>query len=287
MKKRIRVKRLFAAMIAALTTIMGWSAISLGDDSEARNIMAQVDAREDGDNQTADLEMILTDHTGGEKIQKLSFFKKDKGDEKMMLMFFVSPDDIKGTALLTYDYRDPKKEDDQWLFMPSSQRARRISPGNKSGSFMASDLTYSDLTNRDLADYDYRFYEKGREREFDAVKTWAIWAYPRSIKIVRQTGCEKSLLFVRQDNYVISRSISWMQNGGPLKYMSVNKLENIDGIWVAMEIQITEKVGKQITHQTLLKFSDVKFNENLDENLFSPHRLEEGFSGGIEENEEN
>ena len=47
-------------------------------ESDARSIMEQVDARDDGDNQTADLEMVLIDQKGNERTRTIKLFSKDK-----------------------------------------------------------------------------------------------------------------------------------------------------------------------------------------------------------------
>jgi hypothetical protein len=246
------------------------------DDPEARAIMERVDARDDGDNQTADMEMILVDRSGGERVRKIATFSKDKGLDTMRLMFFQHPADVKDTAFLTIDYDDPERDDDQWLYLPALRKTKRIATTDKSGSFMGSDLNYADMTDRELEDYDYRFYEKGREQTFDGIKTWAIWAIPRSKDVVAKTGYEKELAFVRQDNDFIIRSIHWVENSPDLKYLMVNRLEKIDGIWVANEMQVTRKTGKQVVHKTILKLDRVRFNQDLDEAIFSVRQMEKG-----------
>lgn len=270
------MKALFILVFTALTAGLGQTEISWGDDSAARIIMEKVDARNDGDNQTADMEMILIDKNGSERVRKIASFSKDKGKDKLRLMFFLAPAEVKDTAFMTYDYSDPKKDDDQWIFLPALGKTKRIASADKSGSFMGSDLNYSDMATRELDNYKYSFYEKGREKEFDGVKTWAIWSRPRSKKTVRETGYEKSLVFVRQDNFVVIRSISWLENNGPLKYMIVKKLDKIDGIWVPTEMHVAQKKGKQTLHQTILKFNNVKFNQDIDEQYFSVRRMEKG-----------
>ena len=60
-------------------------------------------------------------------------------------MIFESPSDVQNTGLLSVDY-DGAKDDDQWLYLPSLHKATRISSGDKSGSFMGTDFTYSDMT---------------------------------------------------------------------------------------------------------------------------------------------
>ncbi|MCG8549201.1 MAG: outer membrane lipoprotein-sorting protein [Desulfobacterales bacterium] len=252
------------------------SSPALADDPAARKIMEQVDARDTGDNRVAQMEMILTDRNGGRRIRTIQTFTKDKGPDTMSLMFFLSPADVNKTAFLNIDYDDPEHDDDQWLYLPALRKTKRIATADKSGSFMGSDLNYSDMTDRELTHYDYNFYEKGREQVFDGVKTWAIWSVPRSEKVIKETGYEKELLFVRQDNHVVIRSISWVENSPDLKYMKVRQLDKIDGIWISTNMQITRKKGKQVIHKTDLALDGIKFNQGLDEGLFSVRQMEKG-----------
>ena len=275
MKKQKTNCRLWQGLFTLVLLVLS-PAPALADDPAARRIMEQVDARESGDNRVAQMEMVLTDRNGGRRIRKIQTFIKDKGPDTLSLMFFLSPADVNKTAFLNIDYDDREHDDDQWLYLPALKKTKRIASADKSGSFMGSDLNYSDMTDRELTYYDYSFYEKGREQIFDGVKTWAIWAIPRSDKIIKETGYEKELLFVRQDNDVVIRSISWVENSPALKYMMVRQLDKIDGIWVSTHLQITRKKGKQIIHKTDLTLDGVKFNQALDEGLFSVRQMEKG-----------
>ncbi len=246
------------------------------DDPEARAVMERVDARDDGDNQTSDMQMNLIDKRGKQRVRKISAFKKDKGDDTYRLMFFLEPADVKDTAFLTYDYDDPQRDDDQWLYLPALRKTKRIATTDKSGSFMGSDLNYSDMTSRDLEDYDFRFYEKRKTSQVRGNKVWIIWSIPRSKDIVDETGYEKSLLFVRPDIDMVVRAIHWVKDGGYLKYVDMRRLEQIDGIWVATDTRVTKKKGKATVHKTILTLDNVRFNQDLDDDLFTLRRMEKG-----------
>ena len=82
-------------------------------DLKAREIMQRVDERDDGDNSTSLLEMILIDKNGRQRVRKLSQFSKDKGKDTLRILLFQFPVDVKDTGFLTYDYDDPSKDDDQ------------------------------------------------------------------------------------------------------------------------------------------------------------------------------
>ncbi len=245
------------------------------DNPEARAIMEKVDARNDGDNMTSNMEMILIDKHGKKRIRKLHMFGKDKGEDELSLMFFVNPADVKDTGFLTHDFNDPEKDDDQFLYLPALHKTKRIASSDKSGSFMGSDLNYSDMTDRDLQDYDYVFY-KQKEMEVKGHKVWCIFSIPRSKEIIKETGYKKNLAFIRQDNYVVIRTVGWEDKGGYQKFMEVKQLEEIDGIWTALEMYVKRKKGKQTVHQTILKFSDIKYNQEIDFDIFTIRRLEKG-----------
>ena len=271
MKYRILPSRVF--FILMIIAFVAPSISAWADDPEARAIMEKVDARDDGDNQTSDMEMILIDKRGNQRVRRIASFSKDKGDDRYRLMFFREPADVKDTAFLTWDYDDPDRDDDQWLYLPALRKTKRIASSDKSGSFMGSDLNYSDMTDRNLEDYDFSLK---KEMDVNGVKTWLIESIPRSKTVIKETGYTKSLLIVRQDNYFVIRGVNWVKDGGYLKYMDIKKLEQIDGIWVATEMHVTKKKGKQMAHKTILKFNNVKFNQDLDLASFSVRRMEKG-----------
>ncbi len=242
-------------------------------DLSARAIMEKVDARDDGDNQISDMQMVLIDKSGNERIRSIRSYTKDKGDDKQRIMFFLSPADVKNTAFLTYDYDEPSKDDDQWLYLPALRKSKRIASSDKSGSFMGSDFNYSDMTRKDLDSYDYTIL---KEMDVNGDKVWVIESKPRTKEEKEESGYEKSMLFVRQDNFMVIRAIHWEYNGSKLKYMEAPIIEKIDGIWVARKLTMTTKKGRTTLHRTELNFNNIKFNQNLDESMFSIRRIEKG-----------
>ena len=53
-------------------------------------------------------------------------------------------------------------------------------------------------------------------------------------------------------------------------------LEQIEGIWVPTVMTMTTKKGKQTLHKTILRTSNVKFNQDLDFDSFTVRGLETG-----------
>jgi len=250
------------------------SGIDCAHALSAREIMEKVENRDEGDDQTADMKMILIDRHGSERVRELKAFKKQDEDETdYQLLFFIYPVDVRNTGFLTIDYKD--RDDRMWLYLPSLNRTRQISTRNRSDSFMGSDLNYADMTSRNLDDFTYAFYET-KEMEVRGEKVWVITETPKSEDVVDSTGYKRSLLLVRQDNYYVVRSIRWEDCGNHIKYIDVTELDLIDGIWVGTSIHVNRKRGNETVHQTMLTFENVKFNQDLDFDLFTVRQLEQG-----------
>ncbi|OUR93268.1 outer membrane lipoprotein-sorting protein [Flavobacteriales bacterium 34_180_T64] len=80
----------------------------------------------------------------------------DDGDKSLIV--FNSPKDVKGTSTLTFTHKIGP--DDQWLFLPSIKRVKRISSNNKSGPFVGSEFAYEDLSSQEVEKYTYKFLEE-------------------------------------------------------------------------------------------------------------------------------
>ncbi len=239
----------------------------------ADEIAKKVDERDTGDKSISTMEMILIDKHGNKRIRNMKNYSMDKGEDSQTVIFFLSPADVRNTAFLTYDYDDSSKDDDQWLYLPALKKTKRIASSDKSSSFMGSDFTYSDMTSRDINDYTYRIAKETTVRDH---KVWVMESIPKTDKTIDETGYVKSYMFVRQDNFVVVRALHILKEGGKKKYLDVKKLEKIDGIWVATEIEMKTSQDKNTLHRTILKLDNVKFNQDLDDAFFSVRRIEKG-----------
>lgn len=268
------MKKFFILIVTGLALLQSLSLSAA--ELTAREIMDQVKARDDGNNVVMDMRMVLIDSKGNKRERQIRSFRRDapeNPDDAQSIMFFLGPANVKDTGFLTFDYDDSAKDDDQWLFLPALKKVKRIAASDKSGSFMGSDFTYADMSSPDLDDYDYKLM---KETQVKGHKVWQILATPNNEKEIERTGYTKSVSFIRQDNFVPIRSVNWVKKGGKLKYMEVKKLEQIDGIWTSTEIVMTTKKGKQTEHASVLQWSNVQYNQPMDDALFTERRLSKG-----------
>ena len=135
-------------------------------------------------------------------------------------------------------------------------------------------FSYADMTSREVDNYDWTMMKD--EVMVRGEPCWQIEGIPNTQDEIDETGYTKTIGFVRKDNFVMVRAISWLEKGGRLKYLDVAKLELIDGIWVPTEMHMATKKGKKTLHRTVLHTRNVKFGQDLDAEFFSVRRLEKG-----------
>lgn len=269
---RFSVPRLLFGLMLALCLQVSADAADL----TAREIMERVINRDKGNDKTSDMEMVLIDKRGFQRVRKIRGFYQELEKQRNSILFFLAPADVKNTAFLTYDHKKGDVDDEQWLYLPALRKTKRIAGKDQSGSFMGSDFNYSDMTEPNIDDF---LYKTQGEPVVEGVKTWQIEATPINKEVAADTGYSKSVMFVRQDNFVPIRSVSWVNRSRKMKFMKVVKLQQIEGIWVVLESQMATKEGRSVVHSTYLRNSNVRFNQSLRKEVFAVRQLEKGLPG--------
>jgi len=252
----------------------GASAIS-PDSQDAAAIMKAVQDRPDGDRQTSRVLMLVKDAAGRERkrVVQSRTIKFPEGTKTLML--FEAPADVRNTGMLSYDYDDGAKTDDQWLYLPSLRKTTRIASGDKSGSFMGTDLSYSDMTTADPKDYTYKILKQSVKVGQD--DCWLIESRPANAKTAKETGYVKSHVWVSKTKLMPLKAKNWVKEGKKLKYVKFADIRQIDGIWVPHKILAQTKRGNTVESKTVIAFKTVKFNQpSVKTSDFTQRRLEQG-----------
>ncbi len=164
MEKKLAFSRLLELLVLAIFAlpIVATQAVQAADAAEdeaekAYRIMADSEKRDEGwvDNRSG-MQMIIRRGDGREIVRELrtQALEGASGEDKS-LMVFDEPLDVRGTVFLTHSY--PLKPDDQWIYLPSQNRVKRISSKRRNGRFMGSEFTFEDLAAFALEENDYRY----------------------------------------------------------------------------------------------------------------------------------
>lgn len=249
------------------------------DPTDPRSIMSAVEDRVDGDKSKSRLVMKIIDKDGRERERVVQSRSLDFEEGTKQVMFFESPSDIRGTALLSIDYDEGERDDDQWLYLPSLHKSTRISSGEKSGSFMGTDLSFSDMTRSDPDHYDYRIVKPSVMVKLDGheEECWLIESRPKTKKAREETGYVKSRVWVSKSKLMVVQIMAMIRKGKKTKYIQFEDVKQVGGAWTAHTIKARTARGKSIESTTILSFTELSYdNADVTPDLFTQSRLEQG-----------
>lgn len=162
MHRRTNARASLVSLCAGLAIVLAQSSspvlgqgTALNAQSTADQIMREADRiNQDFIGERVTFTMVLINAQGDRTERRFTLeMKEDKKDGNLSRIEFESPENVRGTILLTHAHKSA--DDDQWLYLPSAKRSRRIAAANKSGAFMGSEFTYEDLTPFVLSKFSY------------------------------------------------------------------------------------------------------------------------------------
>jgi hypothetical protein len=260
---------------AAIMASSGAWAVS-PDETDPVVIMKASEGRALGDRMTARLTMTVKDAANREKVRVVRSRSMDFQGGRRSLMLFESPVEDRNTGLLSIDYDEGGRDDDQWLYLPSVSKSTRISGSGKSGAFLGSDLTYADMTRKDTKNYDYKMLEQSvKVGDEDC---WLIEATPRTSRERDETGYEKTQIWVSKSKLMPLQVKAWVTAGKKTKLLKFADIEKVDGTWTAKKLMVrtVNHAGKPES-TTILTWADLRYNDpSVTIEDFTERRLEKG-----------
>lgn len=245
------------------------------DSTDADAIMKAVESRAEGDKVTGRLVMTLIDKSGRQRQRVVRSWVMQFDGGSKQLMIFESPADVANTGLLSVDYDEGGKDDDQWLYLPSLHKTTRISSGEKSGSFMGTDLSFADMTRADPAHYAYTMVDPAVK--VDGEDAWLIESRPTTDKARDETGYLKTQIWISKSKLVPLQIKAWIVKGKRLKYIKFEEYEKRGEAWVPKKISARTVKGKAPQSTTVLQFTELKHDDPaVTPELFTERRLEQG-----------
>ncbi|MGP1363034.1 MAG: outer membrane lipoprotein-sorting protein [Bacteroides sp.] len=249
-----------------LTLLLPLAALTLYAQ-DGTEIMRRVKDRANGETRTLEVELKLINKRGSERVRKLKSYSKDIGKDTKIIMFFTHPGDVKGTGFLTWDYDDPKKDDDKWLYLPAMKKVRRISSSSaKKDYFMGTDFTYDDMGSRNVEEDTHKLL---REETLEGQKCWVI----ESIPVNKGDIYARKVLWVRQDCTMTIRVEFYDKLDKLQRRLTVQKIIKVGQYW-SYEKETMENVQTQ--HRTEITFSNYVYDAPMEEDIFTVSKLERG-----------
>jgi outer membrane lipoprotein-sorting protein len=213
----------------------------------------------------ADVEMTLKDASGGEAKRRFrirALEQPDPDTAQYSLVVFDAPGDVKGTALLSHAKLEG--DDDQWLFVPSVGRVKRVSSTNRSGAFLGSEFAYEDLTGGDARKHEWRYVGTA---PCGTLQCLSLEGKPKDAR----SGYSKRVLAIDTAELRVQSIDFFDRTGARIKTLSYDGYTKLkDRFWRAQKWTMK---NHQSGKSTVLDFSSMRVDSGIPASDFSPSRL--------------
>lgn len=243
---------------AAIALVSLWFVPLPSAAMEGTQIARKVIDRDEGQDSTAKIRMLLINKKGGKRFRSLISVAKKYEDVSKFYMRFESPADIKGTAFLTWENKDGA--DEQFLYMPALRRVRRIVSSQKSSAFVNTDYTYEDLQTRKVELDHHRVLREEKAGKYDC---WVLESIPKNKK---DSQYSKRVSWVIKEMYLPIKTEFYDKRGRLQKVLTGKKIKRIDGIWTILDAEMKNLKKK---HRTLMKTDEIQYNTNVPDEIFT------------------
>lgn len=212
--------------------------------------------------------MDLIDRRGKMRSRKVQMWSLEtsSGQQKLLLVF-REPRDVDGTGLLTWEQTD--RDDDQWLYLPSARKEKRIAAGAKKNRFMGTEFTFEDLRSENL---DRNDYELIGEESLEGQICFQVVATPRSAQDKKDSGYSKRVLWIRQDNYLSIRIEYFDRKGKKVKVLDNREIVELGEGLFRTDLAVMKNLVSGA--ETRMKVLERRIDQGLDEEHFTLRNLQ-------------
>lgn len=208
---------------------------------------------------SAQAQMVLRNAQGQETVRKMRLKSLEiANDGDKALTIFEQPQDVKGTAFLSFSHATDA--DEQWMYLPALKRVKRISSNNKSGPFMGSEFAFEDLSSFEIEKYSYKYLS---DETMNDQACFLLELDP----VDQHSGYSKQLLWLDKEHYRPQKVEFYDRKNSLLKTLTFNGYQlYLDKYWRATKLSM---VNNQTKKSTDFITDELMFTVGLDSNDFN------------------
>jgi hypothetical protein len=241
------------------------------------NVSAQLSALEVAENvanrkanegRVGNMHFTLSNDTNSIRERSALMVHIEEQDYIKIGIYFTSPAAIQNTGFLSHDYVEGS--DQNWLYLPVTNRVRKLPDSSRGDYFMGTDLTYGDIKDNfkfALDDWDFSL---GEDKIIDEKRYFSLSGVIKNEQKKQELGyasfdsvIDPDTLFPVQINYTDT-------DNQPLKHTSILQQEKVGNAWTAIQFVV---VNLQRKHKTEILFTEMQYMPDLPDELLSPDEL--------------
>ena len=212
--------------------------------------------------------MVITAKNGSTSERVIDQYSKDGPNGARTVIVFQSPANVAGTRFLTMDTAGGGS--DQWIYLPSLGRVRRIAATESGGSFMGTDFSYDDISSMDR-ELSLDTHTLLREETLNGKACYVIQSIPKDTSY----QYSKTITWIDKTGFLIYKSEMYNRRGELVKVMEMSDFKDVQGRLTPMQTKIsTAGAGTSTT----IYMEIIKYDDPIPEAVFTTAYLETGRS---------
>ncbi|MFN0038396.1 MAG: outer membrane lipoprotein-sorting protein [Burkholderiales bacterium] len=216
--------------------------------------------------------MTLTNKEGKQRVRKTFGTSKlqANGIDNMRMTRFLEPTDVKGTVSLLIEQSE--KDDDIWIYLPSTKKVRRLISSNKKDSFVGTDFSYGDIIGHKPKEWTHTLV---KEEAVDGADCYVIESTPINASVKSNSGYSKRILWIQKDTFVSLKVDFYDESGDLLKQARFSNIKLADAVKKRYQPLLLEAHNVQTEHKTQIRIDESKSNTGVKSDYFTTRYMEQ------------
>lgn len=259
-------------LLEAIISICVAGCVLAGEVGQFDSVKAKEDGRSiaelvDNSNRPArDLKInaVMTLMSGETKndSRQVAIRQKNYGDTDRYALRFM--DSMKrGVTFMTIEKKD--SDNDQYLYIPSLGRARKVAVNDRQNSFEDTDFSNEDLGGRKIDDYSY---ERKADSSFGGSECYKVEAVSKD----QSAKHPKQISWIDKKTLVPLQIKFFGKEGSLERVIVAGDVKNVSGINIPYK---TVAKDLKANHSTIIEVSDVKIDTGMEESEFDKDKMGE------------
>lgn len=208
----------------------------------------------------------IFDAKGNQRIREITTLTRKTPENSQLLIRFSAPAEVRGTAILVYDY--PDKADQQWIYLPATGKVRQLVSTEKGKNFMGSEFTNADMSQLNLNEYN--FTDLGSVN-YTGTACKKIEARGKTPAIQQEQGYSRKIILLDATRLIPLREEMYDRNGKlHRELLYENYQQTPEGKWVAWKMTMN---NLQNGRRSIMKVTQFSADLSQSAHLFAPNSL--------------
>ncbi|MCP4566729.1 MAG: outer membrane lipoprotein-sorting protein [FCB group bacterium] len=258
------MRKVLNTLVIAVVALFAGTTLMAADDAVEIMKKSHLAYYYAADNGVANITMTIINKKGKERLREFVMLRIDliEGGEQKYYTYFKKPSDVSRLTFMVW--KNPKGNDDRWIYVPAVDLIKRISADDKNSSFVGSDFTYEDVSGRHWTEDTHTLVsvtETTGERA-----TFLISSVPKE----SYKGFSEKKVWIDKVSYLPLREEYYDSKGKLLRVFTADKIETVEGVATITQRSMTNEKKKQ--HTTIV-FDNIDYNTGVTDKIFTERYL--------------